>query len=205
MKSSGSKTKARVPSFQWRRRAESARPSFASESGSLAIGGRARYRHLEAFPVVGLDLDLGMQGEALDVAAQLPGQEERAGVATAAEALDAGCGLLSDGHPALHRGGVQLGEQRLVGLKLFFVVLGPRKPAAAHEVAQDAAVESGRELDHVLVGERLGRAEDRPAERARARVDSVEHQRMEGRFQTALPFVDPRRSVSFGVWTAEDE
>jgi len=54
-------------------------------------------------------------------------------------------------------------------------VLGLRKPAATSEVTQDATVEASGELDDVLVGERLGRA--------RARVDPVEHQRMEVKVQ----------------------
>jgi len=128
---------------------------------------------------VSLDLDLGVQREAVEVAAQFTRQEERANVAAPTEPLDAGAALLTDGDPTLHRGGVGFGQQRLVGLDLVIVRLDLGKSAAASEVTQDATVQARGDLDDVLVGERLGALEDRASERARARVDPVEHQRME--------------------------
>jgi len=49
--------------------------------------------------------------------------------------------------------------------------------ARASEAAQDAPVQARGDFDDVLVGERLGTLEDRASERARARVDPVEHER----------------------------
>jgi hypothetical protein len=133
------------------------------------IAGLGIGQALESIAVVGLDLDLGVQREALDVAAEFARQEERPGIATAAEPLDAGAALFTDGHPTLHRGGAELREQLLVGLELLFGVLGLRKAAATREVAQDASMEARGELDDVLVGERGGPPEGRPLEWARAR------------------------------------
>ena len=47
-------------------------------------------------------------------------------------------------------------------------------PAAALEVAQDATVQQGGELDDVLIGEWGSFVEDRPRQRMGARVDAVE-------------------------------
>lgn len=82
---------------------------------------------LDRVVIVALDLDFGVQRDALEVAAQFTRQEERASIAALAEPLDAGAALLTDGDPTLHRCGVERGEQRLVGLDLVFVVLGERR------------------------------------------------------------------------------
>ena len=73
--------------------------------------------------VVGREHDLGVQREAIERGTQLARQGERARVAAAAEAPEAGILALRQHAPSLDRGGVELGEQRLVGL--FLVVLGP--------------------------------------------------------------------------------
>ncbi len=98
--------------------------------------------------------------------------------AAAVEGLGARASVLREHAPALYRGGVELGEERLLGLRLGFG-LCTREPAAAREVAQDATVEQGCDLADSAIGERLGGMEGRPRERARARVHPVQDERVE--------------------------
>ena len=125
--------------------------------------------------IVGSERDLGVERETIERCAQLAGQEERPRVAAAAEALDSWLAACRPHAPALDRGRVELGEQRLVGLGLDSLRFAAQ-PTAACEVAQDAPVEEREDLHDVAIGERLGGMEDRPRERAPARVDAVEHQ-----------------------------
>jgi len=77
-----------------------------------------------------------------------------------------------------------LGEQGLVGLRL--VVLGlllVRQPAAALEVAHDAAHEEAGDVHDVLVRELHRRLEAGRGERAQPCVDAVEEQRVEVQVQ----------------------
>jgi hypothetical protein len=73
---------------------------------------------LEPLALVGFDEDLGVQREALDVAAQLVGDRERLDLPAAAESGDGAAAVASQGDAALDRGGAELGEQGLVGLVL---------------------------------------------------------------------------------------
>jgi hypothetical protein len=109
------------------------RKALGRDRGTSEIADQA----LESVPIVGRDHDLGVEREAVEGGAQLARQEERPGIAAAAEALDARRVALREHAPALHRGGVELGEERLLGLWLGFGSI-TRKPAAAREVAQDA-------------------------------------------------------------------
>ena len=131
--------------------------------------------------IVGFDPHLGVKGESFDVAAQLPRHEERAVITTAAaHPLDPGATPWTECHATLDGSCAELGEQRLVGLgPRRLILLLAREPAEAAEVAQDAAVEDGVDLDDVLVGERRGFMEDGRRERILARVDAVDHERME--------------------------
>ncbi len=78
------------------------------------------------------------------------------------------------------QGRAQFCEERLVGLgRIGVVVLRARDPAAALQVAQDAAMERGGEFDDVLVRQWGSLVEDRPRERTGAGVDAVEDEDVE--------------------------
>ena len=122
-----------------------------------------------------------MQGEVLDVATQLAWDEARAQVLwTTTQPLDRPAAVRPERDSTLDRGRAELGEERLVGLgRIGIIVLRARNPAAALQVAQDATVQDGCELDDVLIGQRRCFVKDRASQRIGARVDAVQDEDME--------------------------
>ena len=157
MKSSGSNTTADVPSRQAAaQRVDHAAVLVEREPLGLEWG----TRHIAAQPlepgaIVGADADFGVQGEMLDVATQLAWDEARTQVLwTTTQPLDRPAAVRPERDSTLDRGRAELGEERLVGLgRIGIIVLRARDPAAALEVAQDATVQNGCELDDVLIGQ----------------------------------------------------
>ena len=99
---------------------------------------------------------------------------------TPTQPLDRPAALRPERDATLDRGRAELGEERLVGLgRIGIIVLRARDPAAALEVAQDATVQEGGELDDVLIGQWGSFVEDRPCQRMGARVDAVEDEDVE--------------------------
>jgi hypothetical protein len=148
------------------------RPLREGRTGEVAT------QALASLHVVGLERDLGVEREALQRGAQLAGQGERSRIAPAAEGPASFGAALRQDAPPLDRGGVELGQERLLALARGFPGLAARMPAAC-EVAQDAALEEGHELGDVAIGGRLDGLEARPSERTRAGVDPVEDPRVE--------------------------
>ena len=92
--------------------------------------------------------------------------------------LTEGAALRTERHAALDRSRAELGEQGIVGHGLGrLILLIARQSAHTAKVAQDAAVDDGRDRDDVLVRRRNSFVEGRWRERTLAREHAVQHQR----------------------------
>ena len=108
MNVSGSKTTAsvhRAPDSKLGRRRQTTLPSQESERRSVAMGGAGDVaaEPFEALAFVGADLDLGVQRETTQVAAEQAWDEARAVLARPAQARDGGAAAGPEGHAALDR------------------------------------------------------------------------------------------------------
>ena len=112
------------------------RQALARDRRTSEVAGEA----LRHGVVVGLERELGVQREASERGAQLARQGERPGLPSAAERLEAWLAALRQHAAALERGGIDLGEERLVRLGLDLCSF-TTQPTAAREMPQDATVE----------------------------------------------------------------
>ncbi len=152
------------------------REPLAGDGGAGDVPAQA----FESGAVVTLDRDLRVQREALEVAAQLGGKEERPTVTlttTPRQVLPVG---RSERDAPLDRGGADEREQGFVGHG--FVVLGvplARQAAATLEIAHDPAVQERGDVRDVLVA-RLGRGlEAGRGQQTLIGVDAILDQRVE--------------------------
>jgi hypothetical protein len=89
--------------------------------------------------VAGLERDLGVERKTAERGAQLVGQGERPRLSPVAEGPESRLAALRQHAAALDRRGVELGEERLVGLVLGRLHLAAQ-PGGSREMAQDALV-----------------------------------------------------------------
>jgi hypothetical protein len=130
---------------------------------------------LEAFAIVSLGVDGGVQGEAVQFRAQGQRTERRSSRTARPKSSDSRAGIRALGHAALDRGCLEQGQQALLFgiLAERHLALG-REQAMAPQEAQDARPDRFHQGFDVCVLEFCCLVKDRTRERIASRVHTVQ-------------------------------